>query len=99
MRDRSHWNAQNLSPTDPAGLGLCSQLELDMLVRKAAAKKAKLAPSTDQGPTLEPVSASLAPEPVEEKEESQRREKVDVEKVFGKLGGGSIQKREDDNRP
>ncbi|MEQ1929859.1 MAG: cell cycle transcriptional regulator TrcR [Parvularculaceae bacterium] len=99
VRDRSHWNAQNLSPTDPVGLGLCSQLELDMLVRKAAAKKAKLAPSADQGPTLEPVAASLAPEPAEEEEENQRPERVDVEKVFGKLGGGSIQKREDDNRP
>ena len=62
-------------------------------------KKAKLAPSADQGPTLEPVAASLAPEPAEEEEENQRPERVDVEKVFGKLGGGSIQKREDDNRP
>lgn len=98
VRDRSHWNAQNISPTDPVGLGLCSQIELDMLVRKAAAKKAKLAPApVDQGPTLEPVSASLTPEP--EEEDAPRNEKVDVEKVFGKLGGGSIQKRDDEDRP
>jgi len=98
VRDRSHWNAQNITPTDPVGLGLCSQIELDMLVRKAAAKKARLAPApADQGPTLEPVSASLAPEP--EEEEEHRNEKVDVEKVFGKLGGGSISKRDEEERP
>ena len=87
VRDRSHWNAQNIQPQDPVGLGLCSQIELDMLVRKAAAKKAKLAPA-DQGPTLAPVAATVAPEPVEE-EVDRRSEKVDVEKVFAKLGGGS----------
>ncbi len=97
VRDRSHWNAQNITPTDPVGLGLCSQIELDTLVRKAAAKKAKLAPApVDQGPTLEPVSASLAPEP---EEQERRNDKVDVEKVFGKLGGGSIQKRDEEERP
>ena len=69
-----------------------------MLVRKAAAKKARLTPApADQGPTLEPVSASLAPEP--EEEEEHRNEKVDVEKVFGKLGGGSISKRDEEERP
>src|SRR5690606_24941054 len=42
VRDRSHWNAANLQPRDPVGLGLCSQLDLDAVVRKAAAKRAKL---------------------------------------------------------
>jgi hypothetical protein len=97
VRDRSHWNAQNITPTDPVGLGLCSQTDLDMLVRKAAAKKARLSPAISEGPTLEPVSASLKPEP-EEEEVDRRPEKVDVEKVFGKLGGGTIQKRDDDQR-
>lgn len=87
VRDRTHWNAQNITPQDPVGLGLCSQFELDALVRKAAAKKAKLAP-VDEGPTLAPVAASLAPEPAEE-ESPLRPERVDVEKVFAKLGGGS----------
>lgn len=87
VRDRSHWNAQNITPQDPVGIGLCSQFELDALVRKAAAKKAKLAPA-EQGPTLAPVAATLAPEP-EEAEAQPRSERVDVEKVFAKLGGGS----------
>lgn len=97
VRDRSHWNAQNISPTDPVGLGLCSQIELDMLVRKADAKRAKLAPA-DQGPTLESVAATVAAEPIEE-ERDRRNQKFDVEQVFSKLGGGATQKRDDDNRP
>jgi hypothetical protein len=95
VRDRSHWNAQNITPTDPVGLGLCSQTDLDMLVRKAAAKKAKLAPAPDTSATLEPVSATLAAEAVDDEDEARNR-KVDVEKVFAKLGGGATQKREEE---
>lgn len=36
IRDRSHWNIQNINPKDPVTLGLCSQRELDSLVAKAA---------------------------------------------------------------
>ena len=36
IRDRTHWNAANLAPSDPVALGLCSQLELDLEVEKAA---------------------------------------------------------------
>ena len=38
IRDRSHWNIQNITPKDPVTLGLCSQRELDALVAKAAKK-------------------------------------------------------------
>ncbi|WP_127142520.1 DUF1013 domain-containing protein [Pelagibacterium montanilacus] len=36
VRDGSHWNTANLQAMDPVTLGLCSQVELDMEVRKAA---------------------------------------------------------------
>jgi hypothetical protein len=36
IRERTHWNSATLTPTDPVTLGLCTQLELDMEVRKAA---------------------------------------------------------------
>lgn len=36
IRDRSHWNIQNIQPKDPVTLGLCSQRELDAAVAKAA---------------------------------------------------------------
>jgi hypothetical protein len=38
IRDRSHWNIQNINPKDPVTLGLCSQRELDATVAKAAKK-------------------------------------------------------------
>ena len=41
VRDRDHWNAPNIKPVDPVTLGLCSQLELDLAVQKAASKGGK----------------------------------------------------------
>jgi hypothetical protein len=38
IRDRSHWNIQNIVAKDPVTLGLCSQRELDAVVAKAAKK-------------------------------------------------------------
>lgn len=40
IRNRSHWNIQNITPIDPVALGLCKQTELDAAVQKAARKKA-----------------------------------------------------------
>jgi uncharacterized protein len=36
IKDRSHWNSPNLVPQDPVTLGLCSQIDLDAEVQKAA---------------------------------------------------------------
>ena len=36
IRDRTHWNIQNIQAKDPVTLGLCSQRELDAAVAKAA---------------------------------------------------------------
>ena len=35
IRDKSHWNMQNLEPRDPVLLGLCSQIDLDAAVEKS----------------------------------------------------------------
>ena len=35
VRDRSHWNSQNIKPRDPVTLGLCSQTDLNALVTQA----------------------------------------------------------------
>ena len=55
IRDRSHWNISNITPTDPVTLGLCTQIELDEVVAKAALREqrrlAKLA--KEQGNTGE----------------------------------------------
>ncbi|WP_086617756.1 DUF1013 domain-containing protein [Erythrobacter tepidarius] len=47
IRDRSHWNIQNITPKDPVTLGLCSQRELDAVVAKAAKRAG---PSGDADP-------------------------------------------------
>lgn len=49
IRDRTHWNIQNIQPKDPVTLGLCSQRELDSVVAKAA-KKAGLTESDEVAP-------------------------------------------------
>jgi uncharacterized protein len=40
IRDRTHWNIQNILAKDPVTLGLCSQRELDAAVAKAAKRPA-----------------------------------------------------------
>ena len=39
IRERTHWNATNLTPMDPVTLGLCSQIDLDLEVQRAAKEK------------------------------------------------------------
>jgi hypothetical protein len=39
IRERTHWNINNIQPIDPVALGLCKQTELDAAVQKANAKK------------------------------------------------------------
>ena len=41
IRDRTHWNIQNIEPIDPVALGLCRQSELDSEIQKAAEKRAR----------------------------------------------------------
>ncbi|MEM9014632.1 MAG: cell cycle transcriptional regulator TrcR [Pseudomonadota bacterium] len=86
VRDRSHWNSANLVPQDPVGLGLCTQTDLDAVVRKAAAKRAKagdLPPA--EGPSLKPVSDQTNDGPAQEAEKAEKE--LDLESVFSNLGG------------
>ena len=36
VRERTHWNSAALAPMDPVTLGLCSQIDLDFEVNRAA---------------------------------------------------------------
>ena len=67
IRERTHWNINNLEPIDPVALGLCKQSELDAAVQKANAKKAKEGAdiSDDERRKLVSTEQSLgmAPEP------------------------------------
>ena len=65
IRDRSHWNSQNLIPQDPVTLGLCTQTDLDAEVRKSA-KRVPASDGQSDGGTLLPVERSvpgLGPQP------------------------------------
>lgn len=96
IRERTHWNSANLSPLDPVTLGLCSQIDLDLEVARAA--KEKPAP-LDTGATLLPASVTTAPAEPEEPAPAtagQSRDDMDVSAVFAKLKqiGGKAEDKE-----
>jgi hypothetical protein len=65
IRERTHWNINNIEPIDPVALGLCKQMELDAAVQKANAKKASEggAMSDDERRKLVSTEQSLGMEP------------------------------------
>src|ERR1700686_4161391 len=86
IRDRTHWNSTNLTPLDPVTLGLCSQIDLDIEVQKAA--KEKPVPIEAQGATLLPASVTTAPKEEPEPAPAPAKKPGDdlnVEAVFAKL--------------
>jgi hypothetical protein len=82
IRERTHWNASNLQPMDPVTLGLCSQIELDFEVQRAA--KEKPVDTAYGGATLLPASETTRKEPEFEPSEKQRDD-LNVDAVFAKL--------------
>src|SRR6478752_6446493 len=82
IRERTHWNASNLQPMDPVTLGLCSQIDLDLEVHRAA--KEKPVDAESQGATLLPASeTTIRREP--EPEEKKPADELNVDAVFAKL--------------
>jgi len=47
VRDRSHWNSANIKPRDPVILGLCTQSDLNALIRSAGLEPANIQPTED----------------------------------------------------
>ena len=96
VRDRTHWNASTLTPMDPVTLGLCSQIELDFEVQRAAKEK----PIDQQygGATLLPASETTRKEAeVEHADQSGKSsDDLNVDAVFAKLKtiGGKKQEEE-----
>jgi hypothetical protein len=82
IRERTHWNAPNLQPMDPVTLGLCSQIDLDLEVHRAA--KEKPVEIDAQGATLLPASETTI-RPREPEPEEKPAEELSVEGVFAKL--------------
>jgi uncharacterized protein len=63
IRDRTHWNSQNLTPQDPVTLGLCTQVDLDAEVQKAARRiereRKEQRKEMEKAGTLLPTSESI----------------------------------------
>lgn len=61
IRERSHWNVANIKAVDPVTLGLCSQLELDLAVNRAAQRHDRaIKRSGKTGETLKPIEETTA---------------------------------------
>ena len=76
IRERTHWNIANLQPLDPVTLGICSQIDLDFEVEKAA----KYRPAVVEGE----VTDSLLPasETQDAAPDLQDAEHVSADEVF-----------------
>src|SRR5437588_7351644 len=92
IRERSHWNSANLQPMDPVTLGLCSQIDLDFEVNRAAKDRPKV--EEPGGQTLVPAEVTTAKTPPPSSQlqvfgvprpKPQAEERIDVDSVFGKL--------------
>ncbi len=95
VRERSHWNATNIKPVDPVSLGICSQLDLDLAVQKAASRGRGKAPlDADEIRTLIPAAEVAGTRAHEEAHAndphpSTQRDtgSIDADSVFAKLKG------------
>jgi hypothetical protein len=84
IRERTHWNAANLAPVDPVTLSLCSQIDLDFEVHRAAKEKPV---EPEMGATLLPAEITTARPAPEAETAAQEKEgkELDVQAVFAKL--------------
>jgi hypothetical protein len=58
IRERGHWNSQNIKAVDPVTLGLCTQIELDFIVGRAASRKPRQAKKPEA--SLKPAEETTA---------------------------------------
>jgi hypothetical protein len=84
IRERTHWNISSLTPMDPVTLGLCSQLDLDFEVQRAAKGQPQEAHEEEEGTRLLPAEVTTGPE-AEEAEAEPGSNELDIDTVFAKL--------------
>ncbi|QQR39590.1 DUF1013 domain-containing protein [Devosia rhizoryzae] len=58
VRENTHWNSANLTAMDPVTLGLCSQIDLDLEVKRAS-KDAPAQAELNEGTTLMTAEEAL----------------------------------------
>ena len=95
VRENTHWNSANLTAMDPVTLGLCSQIELDLEVKRAS-KDAGTPNELAEGTTLLTAEEALARanarhedqyggEGSDEGRATPANEELDADSVFAKL--------------
>lgn len=88
VRERSHWNAANIKPTDPVSLGLCSQMDLDGQVKKASARRRKI---EEENPEM--LADTLKPqEDLQPEADDMPSGEIDLETLFGGSSSSSDDK-------
>ncbi len=109
IRERSHWNAPNLTPQDPVTLGLCSQIDLDAEVKKAARRAErdrKDMPDMEKAGTLLPTEETttserrveiMQPRHEEAREETEQEEQARVFAKLKEMSGGERREEEEEN--
>jgi hypothetical protein len=91
VRDRSHWNAATLVPMDPVTLGLCSQVDLDFEVSRAAKDRPVVV--EEAGQTLLPAQVTTARDTSDDAlavpsvDELKKKSDINLESVFARFGG------------
>jgi hypothetical protein len=80
IRGRTHWNAANLTPMDPVTLGLCTQIDLDLEVERAAKNRGAV-PKISMAVCFCLPRETESEVPVEEESEKE----IDADAVFAKL--------------
>jgi hypothetical protein len=94
IRTRTHWNSAALTPMDPVTLGLCSQMDLDFEVNRAAKDRPPV--EEDHSQTLVPAEVTTRPvveQPMTERavfgdgpaRVAEEEPDVDLDSVFAKL--------------
>lgn len=86
IRDRTHWNSANLVPQDPVTLGLCTQIDLDNEVKKAAKRVEPTEGEAEEGTTLLPTAETTAVTDYAPQPDTSREELADEEaKMLARL--------------
>jgi len=109
VRDGTHWNTANLAAMDPVTLGLCTQIDLDMEVKKASGNKSSdedapegaillsaeeaLAKAADSIESAPDFAPADGSEP--QSDAPQRTDEIDADSVFANLK--SLKTDEDDD--
>jgi Uncharacterized protein conserved in bacteria len=94
VRESTHWNAANLTAMDPVTLGLCSQIDLDLEVKRAS-KGAGPGEELAEGTTLLTAEEALARSNARAEQDgegeggyeraAERQDDFDADSVFSKL--------------